>query len=959
MLSKVRIAIILVLMVYSPLVAQVTFRPAFPDIGFQFPAEIQNANDGSNRLFVVEQSGRIRVFPNRSNVQPNQVSTFLDITDRVSFSAGQEIGLLGLAFHPNFENNNFYYVYYTTNSPVNNVNVRIVVERFTANGNTTNRNTGRVVYRFDKNQRNSNHNGGKIAFGPDGYLYASVGDGGGGGDPRRNSQNLNNVFGKILRVDVDLDGNNPVSANGQYEIPSDNPFVGRSGLDIIYAYGIRNTWKFAFDNPTGRLWGADVGQNGDRAREEINLIENGGNYGWSRFQDDIVWNNDVPFDNSMEPAVFSYNHSQGDRSITGGYVYRGSGISSTNPDISNKYIYGDFITGRVWALDYNETTGEAGSTLLFRTNGQSISSFGEDERGNLYFSDYAGSGSQLYQLVDGTNQGGTAVNGVGQWESIGAGTNGIVRATAQSSDGTIYHGGTFSRAGNQNANNIAAWNADAGWTRLGAGTNGTVNAVAVANNGNVYIGGAFSSVGSVAANNVAMWNGSQWSALGQGIDGPVATIAIHPNNGQVFFGGAFQRAGNINVRNIARWNGNRWFALGDADNNRNGMNNEARALHFDNNALLYVGGNFDEAGGRTANRIATWNGTRWGTLGQGTSGFVQAIASNNNFVYIGGNFAVAGTQNVNRIARWNRNNNRWQRLGNGLSGAVNSLVLDQTGRVYAGGSFLTASPANNQNFIMNNIARWSNADGWEALGTGNRVGVEVQVTSMLNIGTAEEPALSVAGSFAAAGAVTASNTGIWREGNTMPPSRVVFATLSDNQVVDAGTNVYVRVDVDNTVSITEVNLFANNNFIRRERFVPYEWGGDNRNDPPLRNIAPGTYVLRAVATFSDGTTDEASITIRTNPISGVITGNPVINPAQAKAVLYPNPNQGLVEISLPSGHAIANAELVELSGRVLVHTQVASGQQTIAFDLSNQSKGVYLIKLNGKNGTQVLRSMKQ
>jgi len=294
MFTKLRIYILLCFLSIGPAIAEVTFKPAFPNVGFEFPTEIQNAEDGSNRLFVVEQRGTIKVFPNRTDVRPAQVSNFLDISSRVAFSSGQEMGLLGLTFHPDFENNNLFYVYYTANSPASNASVRVVVEQFTANGSSADPNTGQVLLQFDKNQNNSNHNGGKIDFGPDGYLYVSVGDGGGGGDPRRNAQNLSNAFGKILRIDVDLDGSNPAVANARYEIPRDNPFVGEAGEDIIYAYGLRNTWKFAFDNPTGRLWGADVGQGGSGAREEVNLIENGGNYGWSRFQDDVIHNNDVP-----------------------------------------------------------------------------------------------------------------------------------------------------------------------------------------------------------------------------------------------------------------------------------------------------------------------------------------------------------------------------------------------------------------------------------------------------------------------------------------------------------------------------------------------------------------------------------------------------------------------------------------------------------------------------------------
>jgi len=783
MLTKLRLYTLFCLLLAKPVVAQVTFEPAFPNIGFEFAVEIQNAGDGTNRLFVAEQSGTIKVFPNSKNVSQAQVSNFLDISNRVAFNVGEEIGLLGLAFHPDFENNNLFYVYYTADSPANNANFRIVVEQFTANGNSADASSGQVILQFDKNQFNNNHNGGKIGFGPDGYLYVSVGDGGGGGDPQRNAQNLNNVFGKLLRVDVDLDDSNPVADNGLYEIPRDNPFVGRAGLDIIYAYGIRNTWKFAFDNPTGRLWAADVGQNGSRAREEINLIENGGNYGWSRFQDDVIWNSDVPDQDEMVGAIFSYDHSRGDRSITGGYVFRGSNVASTNPDIKDKYIYGDFVTGRVWALDYNETTGNVSSTLLFRTSGQSISSFGEDERGNLYFSDY-GSAAQLFQLVGGESQDGTTVDGVGEWSSLEQGTDGSVRATAKAVDGTIYHAGTFSRAGNLAVGNIAAWREGEGWSRLDTGANGTVNTLAVDASGNLFIGGAFTSVGGVNANNVAMWDGTNWAALEQGVNGAVASLAINPNNGNVIVGGTFRSAGgNAGARNIAQWNGNSWANLQDSDNGTSGLNNEVRSLHIDDNGVLYVGGNFDEAGGRVANRIATWDGNRWGTLGQGTSGFVQSISSDANFVYIGGNFAIAGEQTVNRIARWNKGTSQWQSLGNGLSGAVNSLVLDQSGTVYAGGSFVTASPSAGTNYIVNNVASWSETDGWRALGTNADVGVDIQVNALLNTADGDGSQINVAGSFSQAGAIAASNTSNWQLGDEPdepPPSVIPTLTLNNN-----------------------------------------------------------------------------------------------------------------------------------------------------------------------------------
>ncbi|MGB7396039.1 MAG: PQQ-dependent sugar dehydrogenase, partial [Pricia sp.] len=493
----------------------VTFEPAFPNLRFQFPAEIQNAGDGSDRLFVVEQSGRIKVFDNDENT--SEQNTFLDLSDVVSFSSGQEIGLLGLAFHPNYRQNGYFYVYHTRNSNVSGVRVEVVIARYRVSNNDPDRanaSSRLEILSFDKNQNQSNHNGGKIAFGPDGYLYASIGDGGGAGDPERNAQDLSNPFGAILRIDVDLDGSNPVennpdAPNGNYEIPSDNPRVGRSGLDELYAWGIRNTWKFSFDGDTDRLWAADVGQG---EREEINLIENGGNYGWNRFEGtrrypggtDLVTRPDTK-------PIFEYNHDNGDVSITGGYVYRGA---STNSLLAGRYIYGDYISGRVWSLDYDPDSGDASSTLLFRTNGQNVSSFGLDESGELYFSGY-GNSAQLYNITGGDDQGPsvTDVEGVGSWTELANGTNGIVNALAVDG-GTTFVGGDFSRAGSTSANNIASYRAGRGWRALSGGANGTVNALAVDSDGNLYAGGDFSSIGGVSARNIAVWNGSSWRDIG-------------------------------------------------------------------------------------------------------------------------------------------------------------------------------------------------------------------------------------------------------------------------------------------------------------------------------------------------------------------------------------------------------------------------------------------------------------
>ncbi len=745
--------------------AQVTYESAFPNIDFEFPVELQSSVDGTNRMFVVEQPGRIKVFPTNPDVLPAEVDTFLDITDRVYYSSGQEIGLLGLAFHPEFNNNGYFYVYYTTSSPLSGISVRMVLSRFTVDSNNINfsdPNNELVLFQFDKNQNNSNHNGGKIAFGPDGFLYISFGDGGGGNDPQGNGQNINTVFGSICRIDVDLDGNNPLESNpdlpdGNYEIPDDNPFVGINGLDEIYAYGLRNTWKFSFDNQTGRLWGGDVGQN---AFEEINIIEKGKNYGWSRFEANSVANSSVIINEETEFPVFFYDRSQGDQSISGGYVYRGTEITSLEPDINSKFIFGDYVSGKVWALDYNPTSGEASSNLLFDLSGQFISSFGLDENGEIYFSDY-GSNALIYKIVDGqTASSGTAVNGVGSWQELDVDSlNGQVFAVTSTANGNIYFGGSFNQVGSLTANNIVVWNETNGWSSLGTGSNGTINTLKVGPNGNLYAGGSFTQIGGISANNIAMFNGANWSSLGSGSEGPILAIEIQ-NNGFVFAGGIFETIGGTTARNIGYWNGVQWSPLSDLSTAINGANNEIRSLHIDDQGILYVGGNFDEAGGNTANRIATWDGTNWSTLGDGTSGFVQAITSTPTDVFIGGNFAVAGGLTVNRIARWNKTSSSWFSLENGVNNNVNALLNDDT-YLYAAGSFDIAFK-NDQNIIVDNITRWSATEGWEAMGTNTQVGVEGKINALsFSIGDSASEKIYVGGNFSRAGSINTNNTAIW------------------------------------------------------------------------------------------------------------------------------------------------------------------------------------------------------
>ena len=359
--------------------AQLKIEPAFPNLSFEQPVDIQYPDDGTNRLFVVAQPGKIYVFENGSTVTSAKV--FLDLTDRVLF--GGEQGLLSLAFHPDYKNNSYFYVDYTVDNPR-----RTVISRFQVSASDpdmADKSSEHILLEVE--QPYSNHNGGQIAFGPnDGYLYISFGDGGSGGDPQNNAQNLRSLLGKILRIDV-----NNKTANLNYAIPPDNPFVANlAGFrDEIYAYGLRNVWRFSFDKETDKLWAADVGQN---AWEEIDFIEKGKNYGWHIMESFHCYNPSSGCDTTgLTLPIWEYGHNQqGGYSITGGFVYRGKNAQ----EIYGKYVYGDYVSGNIWTLEYDG--GNVSNTLLFPTN-YNISTFAVDQENDLYFADY--SSGKIYKFT--------------------------------------------------------------------------------------------------------------------------------------------------------------------------------------------------------------------------------------------------------------------------------------------------------------------------------------------------------------------------------------------------------------------------------------------------------------------------------------------------------------------------------------------------------------------------------
>jgi glucose/arabinose dehydrogenase len=356
------------------------------------PVSITHAGDHSGRIFVVEQNGTIQIL--QSFVK--QPAPFLDIHTLVSCCG--ERGLLGLAFPPNYASSGHFYVYYT-----NITNGDIVIARYnvSANPNLANANSAVIVLTIPHSTY-SNHNGGQLAFGPDGYLYAGIGDGGSGGDPDNHGQSLNTLLGKVLRIDVE--GNNCVQNPPKpqnYCIPGSNPFISTAGArPEIWAFGLRNPWRFSFDRLTGDLYIGDVGQD---AQEEIDFqpaaSTGGENYGWKIREGNLCYSPSVGCTNPPQyvPPVAVYDHGANDAngcSVTGGSVYRGPNIFM---NMQGVYFYADFCKGKIYGLK-----NDAGwQTQLLLTAPFTISSFGTDEFGMIYVADYStGAIYQLQAVID-------------------------------------------------------------------------------------------------------------------------------------------------------------------------------------------------------------------------------------------------------------------------------------------------------------------------------------------------------------------------------------------------------------------------------------------------------------------------------------------------------------------------------------------------------------------------------
>lgn len=357
--------------------------------GIDRPVFVTHAGDGSGRLFVIEQEGAIRIIDANGNLL---ATPFMDIDSIVTggTSGGNEQGMLGLAFHPDYGvdgadgEGKFYVNYVGSGSDTYIAEYQVSA----GNADVADIGTARLVMFYD--QPFSNHNGGWLAFGPDGYLYIAAGDGGSGNDPGNRASRLNQYLGKIHRINVDGGDDFPADSNHNYEIPADNPFVGTAGaIESIWHYGVRNPWRTSFDRDTGDMWIADVGQN---QWEEINhnVGNVGGNfYGWRCREGLHSTGLSCSASNWVEP-IHEFNHSGGNCSVTGGYVYRGCELGE---EFQGQYFFGDYCGGNVWTLDptdYSRTT--------HFNFGFGLSSFGEGEDGELYITDLFG--GEVFKIVN-------------------------------------------------------------------------------------------------------------------------------------------------------------------------------------------------------------------------------------------------------------------------------------------------------------------------------------------------------------------------------------------------------------------------------------------------------------------------------------------------------------------------------------------------------------------------------
>jgi quinoprotein glucose dehydrogenase len=355
----------------------VKIEMAFPNLEIGRPILIQHAGDGSGRLFIASQYGVV-YYIDPSDREVSEPQVFFDFAEAVTYKDREnEEGLLGMAFHPQFKENGKFYLFFTSSEKPR----LSAISQFTVSADNPNRaERSSEVRLLEIPQPAWNHNGGTIEFGPDGYLYIALGDGGAANDLFRNGQNLSTLMGSILRIDVDKP-----SSTAKYSIPADNPFVDTpDARPEIWAYGLRNVWRMAFDPVTGHLWAADVGQD---LWEEVNLIQRGGNYGWNKREGMHPFGKEGsgPAPEFIEP-IWEYHHDIG-KSITGGLVYRGKAI----PSLQGVYLFADYVSGKMWGIRYDDSKKQVVGHYDFPLEGNvPVITFGTDHHGEVYFSDPAG-----------------------------------------------------------------------------------------------------------------------------------------------------------------------------------------------------------------------------------------------------------------------------------------------------------------------------------------------------------------------------------------------------------------------------------------------------------------------------------------------------------------------------------------------------------------------------------------
>lgn len=342
--------------------------------GLSHPLDLQAPDDNTGRLFVVEQGGRIKIIQSNG---PLPADPFLDIGSKLSTGSGEQ-GLLGLAFHPQYATNRRFFVNYTSGSG----GLHTVIAEYaasTGDANLADSASERILLTVD--QPYGNHNGGGLAFGNDGFLYIGLGDGGSGGDPQGNGQNTDALLGKILRIDVD----SPPAPGLPYAIPPTNPFVSQSGRGEIWLTGLRNPFRFSIDHVTGNLWIGDVGQDRYEEVDRLTPQAGGANLGWNIMEGTHCF---TPPSNcptaGLTLPIFDYSREEGDKTVIGGYVYRGT----KTPRLAGAYVFGDFISGRIWTLAQN-SKGSWDRTPILTTAANDISSFGQGPDGELYVVRYS------------------------------------------------------------------------------------------------------------------------------------------------------------------------------------------------------------------------------------------------------------------------------------------------------------------------------------------------------------------------------------------------------------------------------------------------------------------------------------------------------------------------------------------------------------------------------------------